>query len=55
MLETLSPFFDAEVTLRRNFDKLFIRMDHPDSADDYPLSDEEGPVSEADDKVKVQT
>lgn len=35
-----------------DFDKLLTRMDHPDSADDYPLSEEEGTVSEADDKVK---
>ena len=44
--------FKLEPDKLMDFDKLFIRMDHPDSADDYPLSDEEGPVSEADDKVK---
>ena len=44
--------FKLEPDHLMDFDKLFIRKDHPDSADNYPLPDEEGPVSEADDKVK---
>lgn len=44
--------FKLEPDKLMDFDKLFIRMDHPDSADNYSLSDEEGLVGEADDKVK---